>query len=121
MTTAESYMAGVHRKVSVFIATLGSYIPKPVQEKLKESWVEYGGKLETMVGGTEDMLWWYRVRGTVILTVWWKVVLVLIYTFFILFIHTFICRLDFPQTLIPILGVVVSLLLGFRTNSAYDR
>lgn len=73
------------------------------------------------VSGSEKMLWWFRVRGTVLMTIWWKVLLVMCWTFLVLLVHTFVCSLDFPQTLIPIVGVVVSLLLGFRNNSAYDR
>jgi len=73
------------------------------------------------VGGTDYLFWWFRIRGTVIPSVWWKVLLILVYTLGILCIDEFVYRVAFPHTLIPILGVVVGLLLGFRTNSAYDR
>ena len=70
-----------------------------------------------------DLLWWLRLRGTVLMSVWWKVLGVIIYTAVIVYadLHVDGLKLGFPQSLIPIIGVVVGLLLGLRTNSAYDR
>jgi putative membrane protein len=68
-------------------------------------------------------LWWFRLRGTVILSVWWKVVVVTLYTVGVVYVHLHVegFELNFPQTLISIIGLSVGLLLAFRTNSAYDR
>ena len=66
--------------------------------------------------------WWFRVRGTVLVHVWWQVLLMMIYTLIIVAIHTYAeVNLNFGQTLIPVIGTVVGLLLGFRTNSANGK
>ncbi|OXA37642.1 UPF0187 protein sll1024 isoform X2 [Folsomia candida] len=65
----------------------------------------------------------FRVGGTVILNIWWQIILMASYTAAIVAIHNYVdgFRMNFPQTLIPVLGVVTGLLLVFRTNTAYDR
>jgi len=69
-----------------------------------------------------EFLWSFRLRGTVLVSVWWKILAIVIYTALVTFLHVRTgLQLNFPQTLIPIIGVVVGLLLAFRTNSAYDR
>ncbi len=65
----------------------------------------------------------FRISGTVILNIWWQIILMAAYTAFICALHNYVngFRMNFPQTLIPVLGVVTGLLLVFRTNTAYDR
>ncbi|CAG7830705.1 unnamed protein product [Allacma fusca] len=65
----------------------------------------------------------FRLKGTVILKIWWQIVFVIVYTAVVVCIHNYVegMRMNFPQTLIPVLGVVTGLLLVFRTNTAYDR
>ncbi|ODM91669.1 hypothetical protein Ocin01_15013 [Orchesella cincta] len=65
----------------------------------------------------------FSYRGTVIQKIWWQVVLVTIYTAGLVCVSNYVEGLEFkfPQTLIPVLGVVTGLLLVFRTNTAYDR
>jgi len=67
--------------------------------------------------------WYFRLKGTVILKIWWQIVLIVIYTAAIVGLHKYVpdFKMEFKQTLIPILGVVTGLLLVFRTNTAYDR
>ncbi|CAL8113926.1 unnamed protein product [Orchesella dallaii] len=65
----------------------------------------------------------FKIRGTVILTIWWQLLLISIYTAGLVCISNFVegWEIKFPMTLIPVLGVVTGLLLVFRTNTAYDR
>ncbi|ODM97780.1 hypothetical protein Ocin01_08903 [Orchesella cincta] len=65
----------------------------------------------------------FRIKGTVILTIWWQLILIIIYTAGLVCISNYVegWEIKFPQTLIPVLGVVTGLLLVFRTNTAYDR
>jgi putative membrane protein len=65
----------------------------------------------------------FRLKGTVILSIWWQIILMCVYTAAVVYIHLHVdgFRMNFPQTLIPVLGVVTGLLLVFRTNTAYDR
>jgi len=65
----------------------------------------------------------FRLQGTVILRIWWQVLLVVIYTAGVVSLHLYVdgLRMDYPMSLIPVLGVVTGLLLVFRTNTAYDR
>lgn len=65
----------------------------------------------------------FRIKGTVILKIWWQIALIIIYTGGLVCIHTYVddWEIKFPMTLIPVLGVVTGLLLVFRTNTAYDR
>jgi putative membrane protein len=63
----------------------------------------------------------FRLKGTVILKIWWQVLLMCLFTVIIVVMHNYVIRMEFPQTLIPVLGVVTGLLLVFRTNTAYDR
>ena len=67
--------------------------------------------------------WYLRLKGTVIVKIWWQILLVMLYTAAIVSMHKYVpeLRMEFKQTLIPILGVVTGLLLVFRTNTAYDR
>ncbi|OXA50926.1 hypothetical protein Fcan01_14539 [Folsomia candida] len=78
-----------------------------------------------------DFLWdlqsrWpfmFRLKGTVILRIWWQVLFVLVYTSAVVAIHSYVplMRMCFPMSLVQVLGVVIGLLLVFRTNTAYDR
>lgn len=65
----------------------------------------------------------FRLKGTVILTIWWQILFVIVYTTGLVCIHKYVdgMKIEFKQTLIPVLGVVTGLLLVFRTNTAYDR
>ena len=64
-----------------------------------------------------------RFKGTVIIEIWWHLLIVIGYTGTIVYFHETIptLDLDIPDSLISILGVVIGLLLVFRTDTAYDR
>lgn len=64
-----------------------------------------------------------RWKGTVILQTWWQILLVVLYSAGVVFVHFNVdqFKLDFPQALIDILGIVTGLLLAFRTQTAYER
>lgn len=61
------------------------------------------------------------LSGTVIPAIWWQIVLLLLYTGILTTFHNSIQEINYPQSLISVLGVVTGLLLVFRTNTAYDR
>jgi putative membrane protein len=65
----------------------------------------------------------FRLKGTVLLAIWWQLLFVILYTAGIVALKLYVpqIRMDFPATLISVLGVVTGLLLVFRTNTAYDR
>lgn len=63
----------------------------------------------------------FRIKGTVIVRIWWQLVLVALYTAVVVWIHLYQLKMEFDMSLIPILGAVIGLLLVFRTNTAYDR
>lgn len=64
----------------------------------------------------------FRLRGTVILHIWWQVTLVVLFTTGIIFIHLNKFPIHFPMPiLIDIMGVVTGLLLAFRTQTSYER
>ncbi|KAF9976707.1 hypothetical protein BGZ73_008014 [Actinomortierella ambigua] len=63
-----------------------------------------------------------RLKGTVILRIWWQVLLVGIYTTGVWALDEYSgWTINYGQSLISVLGVVTGLLLVFRTNTAYDR
>ncbi|KAG0224119.1 hypothetical protein BGW41_005245 [Actinomortierella wolfii] len=63
-----------------------------------------------------------RLKGTVILRIWWQILLVGIYATSVWAIHQYSdWKINYGQSLISVLGVVTGLLLVFRTNTAYDR
>ncbi|KAF9975019.1 hypothetical protein BGZ65_008465 [Modicella reniformis] len=63
-----------------------------------------------------------RIKGTVILAIWWQVILMGIYSLAVLMIHDYTdWKMNYSLTLVSAMGMVVSLLLVFRTNTAYDR
>ena len=64
-----------------------------------------------------------RLQGTVICSIWPRVLLLAIYTTVLVAMHKYVhgFAMNFPQILIPVLGFVTALLLVFRTNTAYDR
>ncbi|KAG0280813.1 hypothetical protein BGZ95_008605 [Linnemannia exigua] len=62
-----------------------------------------------------------RLKGTVILSIWWQVVLVGLYSTAVFFIHKYVWPMKYNLSLVSVMGMVVSLLLVFRTNTAYDR
>ncbi|KAF9930022.1 hypothetical protein FBU30_000935 [Linnemannia zychae] len=63
-----------------------------------------------------------RFKGTVILAIWWQVLLVGIYSAIVFIIHHFSSwKMNYSLSLVSVMGMVVSLLLVFRTNTAYDR
>jgi putative membrane protein len=67
-------------------------------------------------------MWWFRIKGTVIKNIYWQVGLVTLYAAGVVVINKVLdVSLNFPMSLIQVIGVVVGLLLAFRTNSAYDR
>jgi len=63
----------------------------------------------------------FRLKGTVLTKIWWQVILYTIYTTLILIFHLYVYKLKFDQTLVGLLGVVLGLLLGFRSSTAYER
>ena len=65
----------------------------------------------------------FRWKGTVIRNIWLRILLIATYTTSLVALHNYVDGFDmnFPQSLIPILGIVTGLLLVFRTNTAYDR
>ena len=69
------------------------------------------------------LFWWFRIRGTVIPAIWWQVLLLVIWAAGIACLEYFVPFLsaDFPSDLINIIGLVIGLLLTFRTDTAYDR
>jgi len=75
------------------------------------------------MGWWANNFWWFRIKGTVLPAVWWQCFLLGIWSAAIVALDIYVpaLRMTFPQTMITILGVVVSLLLAFRTNNAYDR
>ncbi|KAF9142422.1 hypothetical protein BG015_000900 [Linnemannia schmuckeri] len=63
-----------------------------------------------------------RVKGTVILAIWWQVIAIGIYSAAVFFIHKYSAwKMNYSLSLVSVMGMVVSLLLVFRTNTAYDR
>ncbi|KAG0034909.1 hypothetical protein BGZ81_002316 [Podila clonocystis] len=62
-----------------------------------------------------------RLKGTVILTIWWQVLLMGIYSVVVTLIHNYAWKMAYNLSLVSVMGMVVSLLLVFRTNTAYDR
>ncbi|KAF9962386.1 hypothetical protein BGZ72_006207 [Mortierella alpina] len=63
-----------------------------------------------------------RVKGTVILSIWWQVILVGLFSAAVFFIHRYSAwKMNYSLSLVSVMGMVVSLLLVFRTNTAYDR
>lgn len=56
--------------------------------------------------------------------IWWQVALVFSYTLGVVLLNYFypdIFYMPWDTSVIPVLGVVASLLLVFRTNTSYDR
>ncbi|KAF8930897.1 hypothetical protein CPC16_011432 [Podila verticillata] len=63
-----------------------------------------------------------RLKGTVILQIWWQILLVGIYSVGVYMISRYTgWKMAYSLNLVTVLGMVVSLLLVFRTNTAYDR
>ncbi|KAF9085015.1 hypothetical protein BGX27_003641, partial [Mortierella sp. AM989] len=63
-----------------------------------------------------------RLKGTVIVAIWWQIILVGIFASSVFLIDKYSSwKMTYPLSLVTILGTVVSLLLVFRTNTAYDR
>ncbi|KAF9422032.1 hypothetical protein BGZ94_008691 [Podila epigama] len=63
-----------------------------------------------------------RLKGTVILQIWWQVLLMGIFSTGIALIHDLTAwKMNYSLSLVSAMGMVVSLLLVFRTNTAYDR
>ncbi|KAG0376809.1 hypothetical protein BGX24_007179 [Mortierella sp. AD032] len=62
-----------------------------------------------------------RLKGTVILAIWWQVILVGLYSTAVFFVHKYALTMTYNLSLVSVMGMVVSLLLVFRTNTAYDR
>ncbi|KAI1320033.1 hypothetical protein EDD11_002365 [Mortierella claussenii] len=63
-----------------------------------------------------------RLKGTVIQNIWWQVLLCIFYSLAIFFIHQYSSwKMNYSLSLVSVMGMVVSLLLVFRTNTAYDR
>ncbi|KAF9431169.1 hypothetical protein BGZ94_007620 [Podila epigama] len=63
-----------------------------------------------------------RLKGTVILKIWWQIVLLGLYSTAVYLISEYTgWKMAYSLNLVTVLGMVVSLLLVFRTNTAYDR
>ncbi|KAG9321533.1 hypothetical protein KVV02_007978 [Mortierella alpina] len=62
-----------------------------------------------------------RVKGTVILSIWWQILLVGLFSTAVYFLHRYVWTMKYSLNLVSVMGMVVSLLLVFRTNTAYDR
>ncbi|KAG0298288.1 hypothetical protein BGZ97_004126 [Linnemannia gamsii] len=63
-----------------------------------------------------------RIKGTVILSIWWQVIAIGIFSTAVFFIHKYTdWKMNYSLSLVSVMGMVVSLLLVFRTNTAYDR
>ncbi|KAF9360144.1 hypothetical protein BGX26_010390 [Mortierella sp. AD094] len=63
-----------------------------------------------------------RIKGTVILAIWWQVLLVGVFSTVVYLIDRYSTwKINYSLSLVTVLGTVVSLLLVFRTNTAYDR
>ncbi|KAF9305914.1 hypothetical protein BGZ74_008372 [Mortierella antarctica] len=63
-----------------------------------------------------------RLKGTVILQIWWQILLLGIYSTGVFLISNYSgWKMAYSLNLVTVLGMVVSLLLVFRTNTAYDR
>ncbi|KAF9290067.1 hypothetical protein BGZ68_008025 [Mortierella alpina] len=62
-----------------------------------------------------------RVKGTVILSIWWQVLLVGLFSTAVFFLDRYAWEMKYSLNLVSVMGMVVSLLLVFRTNTAYDR
>ncbi|KAG0360964.1 Bestrophin, RFP-TM, chloride channel-domain-containing protein [Gamsiella multidivaricata] len=63
-----------------------------------------------------------RLKGTVIVQIWWQVLLVGIYSAAVFLINKYSAwKMGYSLNLVSVMGMVVSLLLVFRTNTAYDR
>ncbi|KAG0283425.1 hypothetical protein BGZ96_012211 [Linnemannia gamsii] len=63
-----------------------------------------------------------RLKGTVILEIWWHILLVGIYSTIVFLISKYSdWKMNYSLNLVSVMGMVVSLLLVFRTNTAYDR
>ncbi|KAG0377063.1 hypothetical protein BGX24_006784 [Mortierella sp. AD032] len=63
-----------------------------------------------------------RLKGTVILQIWWQILLVGIYSAIVFLISKYSeWKMGYTLNLVSVMGMVVSLLLVFRTNTAYDR
>ncbi|KAK3809489.1 MAG: Bestrophin, RFP-TM, chloride channel-domain-containing protein [Benniella sp.] len=63
-----------------------------------------------------------RWKGTVIIRIWWQILLMGIYAVGVLMIHDYTAwKMNYSLSLVSVMGMVVSLLLVFRTNTAYDR
>ncbi|KAG0092985.1 hypothetical protein BGZ92_007936 [Podila epicladia] len=63
-----------------------------------------------------------RLKGTVILTIWWQVLLMGLYSTAVALINDYTSwNMNYSLSLVSVMGMVVSLLLVFRTNTAYDR
>ncbi|KAG0212503.1 hypothetical protein BGX28_006270 [Mortierella sp. GBA30] len=62
-----------------------------------------------------------RVKGTVILAIWWQIALVGLFSTAVFFIHRYSdWKMDYSLSLISTMGMVVSLLLVFRTNTGME-
>lgn len=65
----------------------------------------------------------FRVKGTVILRIWTQVLFHVTFALGVVCIHNFVpgMHMSFQLTMTHVLGIVIGLLLVFRTNTAYDR
>ncbi|GJJ68333.1 ion channel-forming bestrophin family protein [Entomortierella parvispora] len=63
-----------------------------------------------------------RLKGTVIPQIWWQVLLTGVYSGAVFCISEYSgWKMGYTLNLVTVMGMVVSLLLVFRTNTAYDR
>ncbi|KAF9585254.1 hypothetical protein BGW38_003178 [Lunasporangiospora selenospora] len=63
-----------------------------------------------------------RLKGTVLPQIWLQILLVGVYSTIVFLIHQYSSwKMNYSLSLVSVMGMVVSLLLVFRTNTAYDR
>ncbi|KAF9991261.1 hypothetical protein BGZ75_000014 [Mortierella antarctica] len=63
-----------------------------------------------------------RLKGTVIMQIWWQILLIGVYSSVVFLISKYTeWKMAYSLNLVSVMGMVVSLLLVFRTNTAYDR
>ncbi|KAF9914399.1 hypothetical protein BX616_008401 [Lobosporangium transversale] len=63
-----------------------------------------------------------RLKGTVILAIWRQLLLIGLFSAIVYLIFRFSSwKMPYSLSLVSVMGMVVSLLLVFRTNTAYDR
>lgn len=64
----------------------------------------------------------FRLKGSVLSKIWPQVALGLVYSGGIVWLHKALIEIpQFPPSFMTVLGLVIGLLLVFRTTTGYDR